>query len=170
MSSKDRAVSRLALLLHGEFCDDENCNGVIDFMPAAKQQFGAMMPGAPQPKKVHEIPDDAQCDKHGGHWGDDETCDKCTDDEGDPKRYRKPPKHLTQTQGMTFDSDLERMQLQLKAGLDDSGRPLKAEQRKDLERQVELRTQEIEPEQEARDLLGLDDYEQEARRLLGLES
>lgn len=25
------------------------------------------------------------CDRHGGKWGDDETCEDCTDDDGNPK-------------------------------------------------------------------------------------
>lgn len=136
------------------------------------QQFGSMLPGAPQPKQVHEIPDDAQCEKHGGHWGDDATCDHCTDDDGDPKKYRKPkppPKHLTRTQSSPVDSTLDRLKLQLKAGLDDNGRPLKDADRKNLERQIVIHTPTTDADEEMRELLGMDDPDAEIRRLLGVQ-
>lgn len=135
---------------------------------AIQQMFGG---GAPFAKQIPVIPEDAQCDKHGGHWGDDETCDKCTDDDGDPKPYRKPKvrKHLTNTQSAPIDSTLDRLRLQLKAGLDEEGRPLKDADRKDIERQIEIRTEPISEDEEVRLLLGYDDLDAEARRLFGME-
>lgn len=28
-----------------------------------------------------------ECDRHGGPWGDDETCEQCTTEDGDPRTH-----------------------------------------------------------------------------------
>lgn len=34
--------------------------------------------------------DDAECPRHGGPWGDDLTCPKCTDLDGNPLPFEEP--------------------------------------------------------------------------------
>jgi hypothetical protein len=143
----------------------QSAQGQIQTLLNTLNTSGGLTPASPPPP-------DVQCDNCGGPWGDDETCEKCTDENGDPRPHKKPrpkPKHLTGTQHVSLHSDLERMKLQLKAGLDDNGRPLKDDERKRLERQVEIHSQELTDDEEARVLLGVDDPDAEIRRLLGID-
>lgn len=91
----------------------------------------------------------------------------CPDCEGTgaSRKPKPPPKHLTKTQSAPIDGTLERLKLQLKAGLNDQGRPLTNDERKALERQVEI--WEPSEDEEARELLGT--YDAEIRALLGVK-